>query len=425
MAGTLELSSPSELESKIDSDFDDDDDGDETGDEELEEIEFHELDGDLFGFAVAALIRDYPVFEGKKLDRKLRLARLFMSQALVLFNIGLQVYVLICIKLYVTAKAVHDIRHVYSRYEMVMYGCEAHPDHCTKTVNGFYRGIGGPKSPNFVHANFESVEEDDQSLVCRVAFSQPYFYMVILAIWSLTCLGDIKRTLELFTQLVWKLDTTPHMYEEHDRGDLREHHQPVILERENAEDDFSNYKKKCVKSKLADLSDNDRLVVGLSRMVKLYLTIVIFLPRFLIVMVLLWLGCRWLTATTSFVDILLNAVALEFILLLKDLLFATVVPMKNKDHVKHTLILPELAQEENGEYTFKRKGNWAAYFGSFTWLFITLAWVLFYVYWFQMVLPHYNWDVHDVCTKWIAARYALTAPTPTGTTSPIPTNTTL
>jgi len=43
----------------------------------------------------------------------------------------------------------------------------------------------------------------------------------------------------------------------------------------------------------------------------------VLLPRLLMSGVLLWLGCRWLLATPNFADLVLNAVALEFILTLK------------------------------------------------------------------------------------------------------------
>ena len=45
---------------------------------------------------------------------------------------------------------------------------------------------------------------------------------------------------------------------------------------------------------------------------KAIITFLVLLPRFGIACYLLWLGCRWLTATNNFADLILNAVALEF-----------------------------------------------------------------------------------------------------------------
>lgn len=82
------------------------------------------------------------------------------------------------------------------------------------------------------------------------------------------------------------------------------------------------------------------IIVGLTRPIKAMLMSTCILPRYVIDVYLLWLGCRWLAATPSFGDLLLNAVALEFILLLKDTLYAGVVPDRNKRATQNTLIQP-------------------------------------------------------------------------------------
>ena len=112
------------------------------------------------------------------------------------------------------------------------------------------------------------------------------------------------------------------------------------------------------------------VVVGLTAVLKSVLMAACIVPRYLIDVYLLWLGCRWLAATPSFGDLLLNAaprlvaavlyvipsfsrymeppmwksrfaqVALEFILLLKDTLYAGVVPDRNKRATQNTLIQP-------------------------------------------------------------------------------------
>merc|ERR1719262_1056172 len=72
--------------------------------------------------------------------------------------------------------------------------------------------------------------------------------------------------------------------------------------------------------------------------IKAIIIFTILIPRCIIAAILLWLGCRWLTATNDFNDLLLNAVALEFILLLKELLYHTLVPNRNKHDLSKTKI---------------------------------------------------------------------------------------
>ena len=49
------------------------------------------------------------------------------------------------------------------------------------------------------------------------------------------------------------------------------------------------------------------VVVGLTGALKAVLMASCIVPRYLINVYLLWLGCRWLAATPSFGDLLLNA----------------------------------------------------------------------------------------------------------------------
>merc|ERR1719223_1783633 len=73
-----------------------------------------------------------------------------------------------------------------------------------------------------------------------------------------------------------------------------------------------------------------RIIYQLTMCVKALLSLLIFMPRIVINCILLWLGCRWLLATTSFSDLLLNAVALTFVLDLGQIFYHAAVPERNK-----------------------------------------------------------------------------------------------
>merc|ERR1719464_1618964 len=90
--------------------------------------------------------------------------------------------------------------------------------------------------------------------------------------------------------------------------------------------------------------DNEVVIRSLTSPVKALLLAVVFLPRVVLCSVLLWLGSRWLTATQSFGNLLVNAVALQFILSLKDLLYTT-VPSRHQRETSSTLMLPEMKRE--------------------------------------------------------------------------------
>lgn len=225
------------------------------------------------------------------------------------------------------------------------------------------RGIDGPTGKWFDKARFDLLKDDVKKNACRIPFSQPTFYYCILCIWSLTVIGDVKDTMMLFIRLV-SLPTVRSMNDA-----------TVVNE---------------------DGDAGELTVVGLVMWVKVVIGGAVILPRLLIAFVLLWLGCRWLTATANFNDLLLNAVALEFVLVLKDLLYNTLVPERNKRETGRTKI--DVSKEV-------KRPSFITFFGTFALGAIVVAWVAFYTQSMQVVLPEYNWDVHDVCVEWISKKY--------------------
>jgi len=98
----------------------------------------------------------------------------------------------------------------------------------------------------------------------------------------------------------------------------------------------------------------------------------------------------------------LNAIALEFILLLKDLIYNAVVPRRNQWETS-TMLIP---------HKRKSQASWGSYLGGFCWGLAVCAWVFVYVYKLQQVLPDYRWDIHEVCETYIDQITSLTAPAP-------------
>jgi len=146
-------------------------------------------------------------------------------------------------------------------------------------------------------------------------------------------------------------------------------------------------------------SDEKNLeIVGLTWFVKGLIGSVIIV-RFVICSVLLWMGCRWLVATTDFNDLILNSVALVFILDLKDFLYMILVPTRNKHDLENTYLAPVFKVETPTPLFF---------LGSFAWFLVAVVWVCVYMYFFQHVLPDYKWDIREVCSAWRDRRYSLT-----------------
>merc|ERR1711918_314411 len=97
-------------------------------------------------------------------------------------------------------------------------------------------------------------------------------------------------------------------------------------------------------------------------------------------------------------ELILNAVALEFILHLGAVMHFAMAPMRNRRAVEETKMLPV----QRITVTDYRQ---LAYVCGL--IAVTLGWVCCYMWYFQGVLPDYRWDVHEVCEIWIAERYAV------------------
>jgi hypothetical protein len=252
-----------------------------------------------------------------------------------------------------TAKAVHDIRIAYENFEVHMYH-----HHTWQTTTGKQRGEKGYFDPSM----FESLSEEDKEEACKIPFSQPQFLSAVLLIWTLTITGEIKTCWSHFSRLIVNCQTTNSMAYA-------------------TEDD----------------TGGNVVIYRLTPAVKGCIFGFVILPRLVIALALLWLGCRWLAATNDFADLVLNAVALEFVVLLKDLLYSSLVPDRNKRETQTTKIDFSFESHHPSPGTF---------LGSFLWGFVGMLWVFLYIYYLQQVLPDYQWDVREVCEAWIIENYS-------------------
>lgn len=138
-------------------------------------------------------------------------------------------------------------------------------------------------------------------------------------------------------------------------------------------------------------AEHMKVIVGLTPTVKGLIGTFVVIPWLANTCFLLWLGCRWLTATNDFGNLISNAVALEFVLYLKDLIYLALVSERNKREMRGTELIPTVKKES---------GTAVLYLGAFFWGLITIAWIYLYIYYLQAVLPEYRWDVKDVCAGW-------------------------
>lgn len=305
----------------------------------------------VYALATASLIRDYVhVWLGFN-TLSVRLARMAVSALMALGCLGMQIFLLRAVYNLLCASAVHKIRNDYSKYQLLVYG----KHHVRINENGFYRGLG----EEFLDVTrFEKMSDDEKHSICQIPLAHPEYTAAILLVWTLTCLADLRKTLAQIQGLISLTPTVKTLAE--------------VLEKKD---------------------EGTVTVVGLTQSMKVVLSVFCFIPRLVSVTLLAFLGCRWLMATNSLDDILLNALALEFIMVLQYLVFETLVTKRGRQLTENTLVKTPKA----GDLTV------ASAVGSSLWLFVAMIWVYSYIYYLQAVLPDYQWDVQPACKTWKGA----------------------
>eukprot|EP00438_Fugacium_kawagutii_P002398 Skav210783 [mRNA] locus=scaffold275:38997:52806:+ [translate_table: standard] len=124
--------------------------------------------------------------------------------------------------------------------------------------------------------------------------------------------------------------------------------------------------------------------VGIPIEMRVFLTMVIFVPRLVLDTVILFLGC-------DMGDLILNAVALEFLLVLNSLVLQALVPAHGVNGLERTKVLSSSSRHESAVM---------ALLATLSWALFASCWCISYVYFVEDVLPDYQWDVHAVCNAW-------------------------
>jgi hypothetical protein len=338
--------------------------------DDYEDIAWMEMQRNVYSAGIASVVQQIGVaFPGEvKPTETAQVVRLFIAASVILLAVGMQLFLVWRVKELVCAGAVHSIRQVYSVYEKHMYS-RTH-----LTVNGFYRGSG---HEFFLPGKFESLDDEVKRTVCQVPLSQPDFLSAILFIWSMTVFAEIRRC---FAWAYRFLCVTGTSSEVHVLATRPVHTQtgPSTLH-QKAHDSGIGY----------GLGEGESGLLALSMTVKAFIGL-LFVVQAGTALGLLWIGCRWLLATTDFSDLILNGLALAFIVEIKDMLYDDV--------------LPRLFQHETEAIRVMREPlrmNCHTLATPIIWTAISATWVGVYMAHFQQVLPEYQWDIKGPCTEFL------------------------
>eukprot|EP00440_Ansanella_granifera_P004241 gb/GFBE01004601.1/.p1 GENE.gb/GFBE01004601.1/~~gb/GFBE01004601.1/.p1 ORF type:complete len:475 (+),score=65.89 gb/GFBE01004601.1/:1-1425(+) len=303
--------------------------------------EYEAVNDDSYSCMVCSMVRDsHKIASGN--FSLLRPARIVTSISMVVLQMGIQFYILRQIFDHVIAKVVPELQASYDEYEVQMYSSTY------VTPGGFHRGH--PK--DFLPLNFLNLPAELTDVICEIPLAHDSFFIMVLFVWTLSCTVDMRECYMMFTQLVLQTPTVPTI------GDTTREEGDKVL------------------------------IVGLTTFMKALIVIVVTVPRIALDVILLGLGARWLTATADFAEVILNTVALEFLMMLRKLFFYSLVPHANQVAMKRTYA--RMAETTMGPVQ--------VFCAKFVWAYAAFGFVISYIYFWQDVLPYYGWDVEEACT---------------------------
>ncbi|CAJ1364218.1 unnamed protein product [Effrenium voratum] len=124
-----------------------------------------------------------------------------------------------------------------------------------------------------------------------------------------------------------------------------------------------------------------------------------------VALVLLVIGCRWLAATQSFADLILNALALEFVINIDELMYEAFTPRSLRNVIELTKLALVTASQK--QPTLETTGQLLR---NMFFVVALLVWSFMYLNYLQQVLPSFPHDIHDHCSSRFFSKYSVLCP---------------
>jgi len=309
-------------------------------------FDYVDLPQDMWGVTIFSLTKDLAktMKDGKNFGAHFtRFAYVMLCCALNLF---LQIGILIYVNLYVVGDSIWQLQGDYAQYHTEVFDSDGNFQ-LDKWVTW-----DGPR--------------DD---LCSAVLTKPRFLSVILFLWSARMVGELKSISHLWDNINALPNLPSGAGTEH--GVLKRHHQTDIL--------------------------------GFTRLTRVAIYILVILPKLVICLVLWIIGSSWLTSTVEYEELILNALALQFVIDIDEQIFEYFLPTRAKKGVLKT----KFAYPSKGEVSEDRHYQLLQrdYFRNFFFLMLTILWTYVYLGHIQWVLPFYPFDVGEHCGSWFENKF--------------------
>mmetsp|Transcript_70604 Transcript_70604/g.207100 ORF Transcript_70604/g.207100 Transcript_70604/m.207100 type:complete len:402 (+) Transcript_70604:194-1399(+) len=305
--------------------------------------EYIEMPESIFGAAMALSFQAY--YHSAKKDAFVHLQALVTFAACML-GIAAQWIILYTVRLYLMRPAVMATRELYARYH------EDYLDALTGEID---------------IRKFEAcTDEEFKEKICQMPLANPSFCFILLAVWSGFVIIDVYETIR-------------YMYAWGGMKSPKPGRPLAVFDPQRGR--FAM--KRC------------------SMKLKAVIFLTILLPKLCIAVLCWWVGCRWLIATTSYQEFLLNSVALAFVLDIDEMIYYCSLTRSTQRWVEsHCVTLPYAAHHVTSDSVMyrKRRIGFNLVHMTIAWTFMVGAPIMYMSR--QQMLPDYEWDVAGPCAKY-------------------------
>lgn len=313
--------------------------------------ENNDVAADCWGALVFVIVSDFPDIRSRRLNFE-GFLRIVTAAVGFTLNIVIQFFLLYYIFTLLVLPAMLSAQDLYEEFHK-----EAFAGH----------------KPNF--EAFDRMDEEAQADICEFALSEGIFLRVILFLWITYNVGEIKTSLG-FVEDIYYL---PRLPDGHDTR-LMVHDCPKTH-------NFVEFQ-----------------IVCLDLVSKVCLTLFVYVPKIVIAIVLSLSGSIWLMASQSIGDLLLNSLALAFVVSVDELLATVFFPQCFIQNIRGCGFAAQLDAPGNVDEAVleanarRRRAN--AYIKGSVILFASMVFVELVIY-FQPVIPDYGGDVDDFCASYL------------------------
>jgi len=323
-----------------------------------------DLPEDAYGASMFAIIYDArELMSETDHDAKpwwLNMYRLMYVMLVLLVNYMFQFLMLYWIFTYIVQPAVADVQRVYDQYHGEFFSVEGEFMH--EVWNG---------KTTFDDARYK------QDL-CHVVFSRFTFLWFVLILWMTQMVIELRTNMALTADLFH----IPHCPNDKAEG--------MIQGTGGGLDE-------------TDADDDELHVVSLTPIVRWTIVFSVVIPKLLIGFALTVMGMMWLSSTQSFSDLILNSLALEFVVRIDDNLYSALIPEHFKEDMGRVKLVYEKKQKTLEE---EIHDDWVEWRTATIWLVVIPSFVFVYLKMAQGmpilgVLPYFQNDIAEACAPYL------------------------